>query len=129
MKRINTFIYDYADFIASVLSNKFDNNITEENIIEEIKINKCYLDQIDDVTFEVTKVLAKKYNIILKNEIDLKNMKEHKDEYVETTKRFYELNSKKEIALKSGYYFMIFKKSDIPFFNELDLVDFRFRYI
>ncbi len=121
----DTFIYYYADFIASVLINKFDKNITEENIIEEIKINKRYLDQIDDVVFETTKVLDNKYNIVLNNELDLKNIAEHKSKYVDLTKEIYELNSKKEIALKSGYYFMIFNKSDVPFFNELDLVSYQ----
>ncbi len=52
-------------------------------------------------------------------------MKDYKNEYVEITKRIYELNSRKEIALKSGYCFMIFNKSDIPFFNELDLVGYQ----
>lgn len=30
------------------------------------------------------------------------------------------MNNKEMIALKSGYYFMIFEKDSIPFFNELE---------
>ena len=32
------------------------------------------------------------------------------------------MNNKK-IALKSGYYFMIFNENEVPFFNELEITD------
>ena len=32
------------------------------------------------------------------------------------------MNNKK-IALKSGYYFMIFSENEVPFFNELEITD------
>lgn len=117
----DTSIYEYAEFIASLLVNKFGNKITEENIIEEIKNNKNYLNQVEDVAYETEKVLNKKLN----NAIDLKNRKGHTFEGMELVKEIYEVNTRKEIALKSGYYFMIFNKSDIPFFNELELVNYQ----
>lgn len=55
----------------------------------------------------------------------MKNIKGHKTELEGITKKIYSLNTQKEIAIKSGYYFMIFNKNDVPFFYELDLVDYQ----
>jgi len=43
---------------------------------------------------------------------------------IETTLKYYsEMTNKELIALKSGLYFMLFKKEDIPFFDELKRTD------
>lgn len=43
---------------------------------------------------------------------------------IETTMKYYKkFNENEMIALKSGMYFMLFKKEEIPFFDELNKTD------
>lgn len=56
------------------------------------------------------------------NKIDITNIAGHST--IETTMKYYKgFNENEMIALKSGYYFMLFRKEEIPFFDELNKTD------
>lgn len=91
---------------------------------------------LNDEEFNMKKLSKKEYKLndlygimmlskYIKNEysvndfsFDLKKVK-FSDINPNITKKYYS-NKNDLIALKSGYFFMIFKKDDIPFFSELE---------
>lgn len=117
VKEIISFKNEDRTYLAFALNGKEFN-------IKKLSENECRLNDLYGMMLlsRYAKNGYKYYNkkdfpIEPKGILDLKNRMDHSSN--ETTRKCYSDKNNNLVALKSGYYFMIFKKDDIPFFNDL----------
>lgn len=118
-RKIISFENENRTYLAFALNN---NEFNMKKLSEyEFKLNELYGMMLLSryAKNEYSHYNVKDFHIDSQAKLDFKKILGHSS--IETTMKYYSNKDNDDlIALKSGLYFMIFKKDDIPFFDELN---------